>query len=128
MKTIKDIIRDCLVSLAIGLGIGAVLAAVSAVIGGFVNGLEGVLEASRGIVLVVGGMLMLYSALLMLKGGNLPQDAFDLRPWKRHQEQFDDVEPLKLFRRLPRQFTFLLIALGILTISIIPESVILYYL
>ena len=129
MGSLKDILRDCLASLAIGLGTGAALAAIFAVIGGLANGLEGALEASRGVVLVVGGLLMLCSALLMLKGGNLPQDAFSLRPWKQQRtEGVDDVEPLNLFRKLPRQYTFLLIALGILTISILPESVVLYYL
>ena len=129
MKTVKDVLRDCLLSLLIGLGIGVVLVLVFAAVGGMVNGLEGALEVSRGAVLLVGGMLMLYSAILMLKGGNLPPDAFRLRPWKQQRtEEFDGIEPLKLFRRLPGQYTFLLMAFGILTTSILPESVVLYYL
>lgn len=129
MKTVRDILRDSLLSLLVGFGIGVGLLLVFAAVGGIANGLQGALEVSRGVVLVVGGLLMIYSAILMLKGGNLPPDAFALRPWKQQRaETFDDVEPLKLFRKLPRQYAFLLIALGILTTSVIPESVVLYYL
>ena len=129
MKVVRDILRDSLLSLLVGLGIGIGLLLVFAVVGGIANGLQGALEVSRGVVLVVGGLLMIYSAILMLKGGNLPTDAFTLRPWKQQRaEAFDDVEPLKLFRKLPRQYACLLIALGILTTSVIPESVVLYYL
>lgn len=70
-----------------------------------------------------------YAAILMLKGGNLPQDAFTLRPWKKQRPaEFDEVEPLRLFRVLPRQGSFLLISIGILVTSLIPEGIVLHYL
>lgn len=129
MEKIKDLLRDAALSFLLGLGIGLALAAAAALIGAVVNGLQGALEGSRGIVLVVGGLLMIYSAILMLKGGNLPPDAFSLRPWKqRRVEEPDDMEPLRLFRRLPGQYTFFLMAVGVLTVSLLPESVVLHYL
>lgn len=129
MKTFKALLRDILLSLVIGFGIGLGLLLVTGGIGAAANGLEGALEASRGTVLVVGGLLMIYSALLLLKGGNLPQDAFTLWPGKKRRlEELDDVEPLKIFRKLPRYASFFLMSVGILATSLIPESVVLYYL
>lgn len=114
-------------AVAVGLGIGIVLIVVFAVIGGIADGLEGALEASRGVVLIVGGLLMLFSAILMLKGGNLPPDAFSLRPWKKQPlEDIDEVP--KLFCRLPRQYAYLCLSMGILMTTLIPESFVLYFL
>lgn len=129
MQKGKDFLRDVGLALGLGLAIGAALVVAFAVIGGIANGLEGALEASRGAVLVVGGLLMVFSAILMLKGGNLPPDAFTLQPWKKQPtEDLESTEPLKLFRLLPRQYVFLLMAVGILTTSLIPESIVLYFL
>lgn len=129
MKKVRDLLRDMLLALAIGLGTGLVLILVLGGIGAIVSGLQGALEASRSGVLVVGGLLMIYAAILMLKGGNLPQDAFTLRPWKKQRPaEFDEVEPLRLFRVLPRQGSFLLISIGILVTSLIPEGIVLHYL
>lgn len=129
MKVLKELIRDMLAATGMGLGIGLLLVLVFALIGGIANGLQGALEASRGAVLVVGGLLLLFSGILMLKGGNLPADAFTLRPWKKQEWSGEDsTEPLKLFRRLPRQYACALMAAGILTTSLIPESIVLYYL
>lgn len=133
MRMVKDILRDMLVAVAIGLGVGVALVLLFALIGGAANGLQGALEASRGAVLIVGGLLLLFSGILMLKGGNLPPDAFSLRPWKKQdvedvRDEVESTEPLRIFRRLPRQYAFALMAAGILMTSLIPESVVLYYL
>ena len=129
MKRLFDLIRDCVLAVAIGLGIGLALVLVFALIGGIANGLQGALEAPRGVVLIVGGLLLLFSGLLMLKGGNLPADAFTLQPWKKKEIDAEELtEPLHLFRRLPRQYAYVLIATGILLTSLIPESIVLYYL
>lgn len=129
MKTLGDFLRDMLLALMLGLLIGLGLLLVFGILGLIFGGLQGALEASRSSVLLCGGFLMLFSAVLMLKGGNLPADAFALQPWKKQQkEDPDDVEPLHLFRKLPGKYGYLLIAAGILTSSILPESVILYWL
>ena len=129
MKRLIDLTRDILVALAIGLLIGLALVLIFALIGGIVNGLQGVLEASRGVVLVIGGLLLLFSGILMLKGGNLPADAFSLQPWKKKEFQAEELtQPLNYFRCLPRQYAYALIAAGILVTSLIPESIVLYYL
>ena len=129
MKQLTDLMRDCAVAAAIGLGIGLLLLLVFALIGGIANGLQGALEASRGAVLVVGGLLLLFSGILMLKGGNLPADAFTLQPWKQKEPDPEDLsQPLNLFRQLPRQYAYALMAFGILVTSLIPESIVLYWL
>ena len=129
MRRLKDLIRDVLFAAVIGLGIGVILILVFALIGGIVNGLQGALEASRGVVLVVGGLLLLFSGILMLKGGNLPPDAFTLQPWKKKEVPAEDVtQPLNFFRYLPKQYAYALIAAGSLVTSLIPESIVLYYL
>lgn len=129
MKRLFDLIRDCALAAAIGLGIGLILVLAFALIGGIANGLQGALEASRGVVLIVGGLLLLFSGILMLKGGNLPPDAFTLQPWKKKEIDVEELtQPLHLFRLLPRQYAYTLIAAGILLTSLIPESIVLYYL
>ena len=129
MKRLIDLTRDILVALATGLLIGLALVLIFALIGGIVNGLQGALEASRGVVLVVGGLLLLFSGILMLKGGNLPADAFSLQPWKKKELQAEELtQPLNFFRCLPRQYAYSLISAGILVTSLIPESIVLNYL
>ena len=129
MKTLRNFLRDSLLALCLGLAIGLGLILVFGILGALFGGLQGALEASRSSVLLTGGLLMLFSAILMLKGGNLPADAFMLQPWKKeNREDLASTEPLKLFRQLPRQYVYLLIAAGILISSILPESVVLYYL
>lgn len=128
MKTLGDFLRDMLLALVLGLLIGLGLILVFGILGLFFGGLQGALEASRSSVLLCGGLLMLFSAILMIKGGNLPADAFTLQPWKKQREDPDDVEPLHLFRKLPRKYGYLLISAGILISSILPESLVLYWL
>lgn len=126
MRKAKIILRDIVVAFLVGLVGGVVLVAVSAVFGAVAKGKMGAIEVPRAIILLTGGFLMLYAALCMLKGGNLPPDAFTLRPWKQQKAVLIDTEPLHLFRFLPRQYTYVIIACGILLTSMIPECIALY--
>jgi len=129
MKRFLNILCDCLLAVFLGLGIGLILIIIFALIGGLANGLQGALEASRGVVLLSGGFLLFFSGILMLKGGNIPPDAFSLQPWKQKDiTKQEETEPLRLFRTLPRQYIYALMAFGILTTSLIPESIVLFYL
>ncbi|MDO4492787.1 MAG: hypothetical protein Q4C53_02760 [Clostridia bacterium] len=126
MQKVKNILRDIAVAFLTGLAGGLVLVAVFAALGAVVKGVTGAVEAPRTVVLLTGGFLMLYAALCMLKGGNLPPDAFTLRPWKQQKADPAETEPLRLFRVLPRQYTYFIIACGVLATSLIPECIALY--
>ncbi len=120
----KNVLRDLALALAIGLGVGIVVLLFFALIGGLIAGsfLSGV-SAGRSGVLICGSACLVFAAGLLLKGGNLPEEAFRFRIKKR---QKDDVTPpaqLHLYRVVPRIYTTLTTAIGILFVSLIPDLI-----
>lgn len=129
MRTIKDLTKDAIRAFLFGLASGAAILVVAALFGAIYGGLGSALEASRGAVLLVGGFTLLFSGILMLKSGNLPPEVFKLRLSKKDSETSEDMgEPVIQFRKLPRQYAFAIVAVGILTTSLVPECIILYIL
>ena len=115
MSRLKAILRDLLLALAIGLVIG---------LGGPIGGrfLTGV-SAARSAVLLIGGVTLLFAALLLLKGGNLPEEAFRLRLKRKARQDFQPPSPLHLFRTVPRPYTTLAVGAGVLLVSLIPDLI-----
>lgn len=102
---------------------------VFSLIGLAVNGHQGAFEVSRSALLIIGGLLLFYSGLSLLKDGNLPEDAFSLR-LRRHKDNdsFDDDHRRVLFLHLPMTVVWFLISSGILLTTLIPEIILLKYL
>lgn len=122
LAVLRDLAVALAIGLAIGLAAGVVLWAVGALAGGVFNGFV----VARSGLMVVGGLLLIFSAILLLKGGSLPEDAFRLFPWRR-RERLDDMPELpKVFWVVDRRYTFLLMAVGILLVSSIPDRVVFY--
>lgn len=122
MSTLKVILRDLLLALAIGVIIGLGTAIFFGLLGAMIKGgFWGGIEAARSAVLLIGGGTLLFSALLLLKGGNLPEEAFRFRLKKKPSEDAPSLTPLGLFRLVPRPYTTMAIAAGILLVSLIPD-------
>ena len=111
MSRLKAILRDLLLALAIGLVIGLAACLLFGLLGGLIGGsfLSGV-SAAR-------------SALLLLKGGNLPEEAFRLRLKRKARQDFQPPSPLHLFRTVPRPYTTLAVGAGVLLVSLIPDLI-----
>ena len=123
MALLKKTLRELLLALGLGLGIGLVLGLLFALFGCLIGGYLAGLNAARSIILITGAVLLLFSALLLLKHSNLPEDSFKLR-LKKAQEKEDDpfpVQPLNWFQILPRPYICLVMAAGILLVSLIPD-------
>ncbi len=124
MKQLKHILRELLLALVIGMGIGVALGGLFALFGAIVGGYLSALNAARSIILIAGAVLLLFSALLLLKNSNLPADAFKFRLKKRQKDDQDEpfpVENLNLFRIVPRPYIYMVMSAGILLISLIPD-------
>jgi hypothetical protein len=86
-----------------------------------VGGVHAGWTAARSLLLLMGGFCLIFAAILLLKGGNLPADAFQLRPWRHRGE---DREPLpQLFPTVSRRFTAIFTAAGILLAAAIPDYI-----
>lgn len=122
METVKTIFRDLLLALAIGIAIGLAAGLLFGLLGGLIGGgVYAGIVAARSAVLLIGGVTLLFSAVLLLKGGNLPEEAFRFRLRKRHSQESLPPQPLHLFRAVPRPYTTLVLATGILLVSLIPD-------
>lgn len=123
MSRLKAILRDLLLALAIGLVIGLAACLLFGLLGGLIGGsfLSGV-SAARSAVLLIGGVTLLFAALL-LKGGNLPEEAFRLRLKRKARQDFQPPSPLHLFRTVPRPYTTLAVGAGVLLVSLIPDLI-----
>lgn len=115
MRAVRDLLWALLIGIAIGCAVGILLLFVGALTGGAIRGWA----AARTSLMLLGGFTLVFDAVLLLKGGNLPKDAFELRPW-RHSKSEDDNAPAprKIFRTLGRQYTALAVAVGILLVAI----------
>lgn len=122
MKRLNQILRELLLALACGMGIGLALGVIFALFGALIGGYVAALNAARSIILIAGAILLLFSALLLLKNSNLPEDAFRLR--RKKQKQEDDafpVQKLNWFSAVPRPYICLVMSIGILLISVLPD-------
>lgn len=121
---VTAVLRDLLVALALGLLLGVVIGGIFWGLGALTGGVwKGVVVARSGLLLV-GGFCLLFAALLLLKGGNLPEDAFRLRLRRRKREDLGGPPPVpmpKIFRVVHRRFTMLFLAAGVLLIAAIPD-------
>ena len=124
MSRLKAILRDLLLALAIGLVIGLAACLLFGLLGGLIGGsfLSGV-SAARSAVLLIGGVTLLFAALLLLKGANLPEEAFRLRLKRKARQDFQPPSPLHLFRTVPRPYTTLAVGAGVLLVSLIPDLI-----
>ena len=124
MSRLKAILRDLLLALAIGLVIGLAACRLFGLLGGLIGGsfLSGV-AAARSAVLLIGGVTLLFAALLLLKGGNLPEEAFRLRLKRKARQDFQPPSPLHLFRTVPRPYPTLAVGAGVLLVSLIPDLI-----
>lgn len=124
MSRLKAILRDLLLALAIGLAIGLAACLLFGLLGGLIGGsfLSGV-SAARSAVLLIGGVTLLFAALLLLKGGNLPEEAFRLRLKRKARQDFQPPSPLHLFRTVQRPYTTLAVGAGVLLVSLIPDLI-----
>ena len=124
-KKVAQGARDLFLALALGVGTGLVLGLVLWGIGALVGGIANGFVVARSGLMLVGGFLMIFAAILLLKGGNLPKEAFQLRPWKhREKEQPETAQLPKLFWIVGRRYTALFLAIGILLVSAIPDYVV----
>lgn len=122
---VTAVLRDLLLALALGLLLGVVLGGIFWVLGALTGGVWNGVTAARSGLLLVGGFCLLFAALLLLKGGNLPEDAFRLRlRRRRHEDPAGGPPPVplpKIFRVVHRRFTMLFLAAGVLLIAAIPD-------
>lgn len=126
MEKLKQILRDLALALAIGLGTGLVLCLLVWGIGAWIGGgMRAGASAARSAVLLTGGIILLAAAALLLKGGNLPDEAFRIRTKKEPFSEERPPQPLHLYRRVPRPYTMLTVAIGVLLVSILPDLVLL---
>ena len=127
MGTLKAVLRDLLLALGIGLAVGLALCLLFGLLGGLIGGaLRQGAVAARSAVLLAGGILLLFSALLLLKGGNLPEEAFRLRLKKKREQDFQPPRPLHLYRVVARPYTTLATAVGILLVSLLPDLLLIH--
>jgi len=118
MKKMKTVIRDVFFALVIGMGCGLILSLFFGLVGALIGGgAASGLSSARSAVLLVGGLVLVASALQLLKGGNLPKEAFQFRLKKKQTQDFDPPEPIHLFRIVPRPYTTLAIGVGILLLT-----------
>ena len=118
------ILRDLALALAVGLAAGLAVLLLFSVLGGIIGGgfYPGV-SAGRSAVLIAGAACLIFAAGLLLKGGNLPESAFRFRLKKRSEDDFAPPEPLRLYKIVPRTYTALMTAAGILLVSVIPDLI-----
>ena len=129
MGTLRAVLRDLLLALGIGLAVGLALCLLFGLLGGLIGGAfyKGVV-AARSAVLLAGGILLLFSFFLLLKGGNLPEEAFRLRLKKKRELEpdFQPPRPLNLYRVVARPYTTLATAAGILLVSLLPDLLLIH--
>ena len=126
MEKLKQILRDLALALAIGLGAGLVLCLLVWCIGAWIGGgMRAGASSARSAVLLTGGIILLAAAVLLLKGGNLPDDAFPIHMKKEPFSEERPPQPLHLYRCVPRPYTMLTVAIGVLLVSILPDLVLL---
>lgn len=129
MKMLKNILRELLLAMVVGMCIGLALGTLFAIFGAMIGGYLTALNAARSIILIVGAVLLVFSAVLLLKNSNLPEDAFKLRPRKQQTAEDDELFPvqkLNWFRAVPRPYVCLVMAVGILLVSLIPDWLLMY--
>ena len=122
MKQVWNILRDLGLALALGLGLGLAIFLAFGVVGALVGGIVNGFVAARSGLMMVGGFTLLFAALLLLKGGNLPDDAFRIRPKPERDEPHPPTVLPKLFRAVDRRYTALLIGVGILLVSAVADA------
>ena len=127
MEKLKAVLRDLLVALVVGLAIGLAACLLFGLLGGLIGGsVRSGVVAARSAVLLIGGVTLLFAAVLLLKGGNLPAEAFRFRLKRKHEQPQEDVQPPKppdLFRIVPRSYTAMVVAVGTLLVSLIPDLI-----
>lgn len=140
MKRVKEILRDLGLALLLGIGIGTAAGVVFGIIGWAVGkaGMAGGLLAARSGTMLIGGFLLVYAAILQMKGGNLPPDAFRLRPWKNREhgidaslsemarqsdEDADTDDSFRLFRTVSRRYTSIFTAVGVLAVAVLLDFI-----
>ena len=124
MSRLKAILRDLLLALAIGLVIGLAACLLFGLLGGLIGG--GFLWGGfppRPAALLIFGARPLSAAPRLLKGGNLPEEAFRLRLKRKARQDFQPPSPLHLFRTVPRPYTTLAVGAGVLLVSLIPDLI-----
>lgn len=122
MRKLRQYVRDLLLALVIGLGIGAGLCLLAWIAGAVTGGsLQSGASAARSAILLVGGVTLLFAAILLIKGGNLPEDAFHFRAKREEIPEEHPPAPLQLYRAVPRPYTALLTGIGILLVSVLPD-------
>ena len=124
MKQVRNILRDLGLALVLGVGIGLALFLAFWVVGALVGGGGNGFVVARSGLMLVGGFTLLFAALLFLKGGNLPDDAFRIRPKPERDEPHPPMALPKLFRVVDRRYTALLIGVGILLVSAVADAVV----
>lgn len=124
-RKVTAVLRDLLLALGLGLLLGVVAGVILWALGALAGGVWNGVVVARSGLLLVGGFCLLFAALLLLKGGNLPEDAFHIRLRRRKREDLSGGPPPvplpKIFRVVHRRFTMLFLAVGILLIAAIPD-------
>lgn len=126
MRKLLQYVRDLFLALVIGLGIGGGLCLLFWIFGTIIGGdMQSGARAARSVILLTGGGTLLFAAILLIKGGNLPEDAFHFRTKRDLPIEEHPPMPLHVYRMAPRPYTALLTGIGILLVSVLPDMVLL---
>lgn len=119
----KKILRDIGVAALAGLISGAALGLVAFAVGMAAGGVGTGAEAARTVLMLGAGAVLIYSAVLIVRGGNLPPDAFRLFPRKRERAERDEFvgEREKLIRCIPAQYAALVASVPLLSLSALAD-------
>ena len=124
MKWISNVLRDLLLALVLGLGVGLAAGAALWCAGALAGGVSTGFVAARSGLLLAGGFTLLFSAVLLLKGGSLPREAFQLRPRPRAEEPHPAAPLPRLFRVVNRRYVALFIGVGILLVAAVADGIV----
>lgn len=123
MKTLREIGR----ALLLGLVLSGAAAAAAFLIGLLARGPACGAEAMRSVLMLLCGFGLLYSAVLFVRGGNLPPSAFRLRPRRDDDDPGSDFAlPRRLTLNMPGRYAALCASLPALLLSAAADALVRY--
>lgn len=125
MRKLLNYLRDIFIAILLGFGLGLVLLVILYLIGLLFGGHANGITVVRSGLLMIGGFLLIFSAILILKSGHLPKSAFKLVVKNNEDNKDEDLSTddelkekfKKIFIELNKSYVALFFAAGILLLA-----------